>query len=98
MMSRAITGGTIEVAAQQVQVVAREEDHLSGPEDEGLSSLDPHVDLPLDDVVIGHQVGRGAEQRGAVLGPHARRHAPGREELGVQEHAAREMGHPQDVR
>ena len=81
-----------------MQVVAREEDHISGPEGEGLSTLDTHVDVPLDDVVIGHQVGRGAEHRGAMLGLHARRHAPGCAELGMQEHAAREIGDPQDVR
>ena len=87
-----------KVTAQQVQVVAREQDHLSGPEDEGLFTLDAHVELPLDDVVIEDQVGRRAEQRGAMLGRHTCRYAPRREELGMQEHAAREMCHPQDVR
>jgi hypothetical protein len=87
-----------QVTAQQVQVVAREQHHLAGPEDEGLGTLDAHVELPRDDVVIEDQVGRRAEQRGAMLGRHTRRHAPRRAELSMQEHAAREMGHPQDIR
>ena len=87
-----------KVAAQQVLVVAREKHHLSGPEDEGFLTLDTDVELPLDDVVIVHQLGRRAEPRAAILGRQTCRHAPRREELGVQEHAAREMGHPQHVR
>jgi hypothetical protein len=32
-----------------------------------------------------------------MLGLDARRHAPRREEVGVQEHAAGQVRHPQDV-
>ena len=72
-----------KVTAQQVQVVAREQDHLSGPEDEGIFPLDAHVEIPLDDVVIEDQVGRRAKQRGAMLGRHPCRYAPRRAELGM---------------
>jgi hypothetical protein len=81
-----------------VQIVAREKDHLSGPEDEGLFTLDTHAELSLDDVVIEDQVGCRAKQRGAMLGRHTCRYAPRCEELGMQEHTTREMYHPQDVR
>jgi hypothetical protein len=54
-------------------------------------------DFALDDVVINNQVGRWPESGRAMLRRDARRYAPRREELGVQEHAASQMGHPQDV-
>jgi hypothetical protein len=53
--------------------------------------------VTLDDVVIDNQVGRWPEKRCAMLGRDARRYAPRREELGMQEHAAGQMRHPQDV-
>jgi len=53
--------------------------------------------VALDDVVINNQVGCCPEKRRAVLGRDARRYAPRREELGVQEHATGQMRHPQDV-
>ena len=88
-----------QVAAHQMQIVARQQNDLAGPNHEALSilTLDPDVKLALDDVVINNQVGRRPESRRAMLGRDARRNAPWREEVGVQEHAAGQMRHPQDV-
>ena len=61
-------------------------------------SLDPDVELALDDVVIDDQVGRRSESRSAVLARNARGDAPGREEISAQEHAAGQMRDSQDVR
>ncbi len=83
-----------------MQVVARQQNDLAGPNHEALSVLtvDSDTKLTLDDVVIDDQVGRRPESRRAMLGRDARRDAPRREEVGVQEHAAGQMRHPQDVR
>ena len=82
-----------------MQVIARQQNDLAGANHEVLSipTLDPDVKFALDDVVINNQVGRWPESRRAMLGRDARRHAPRREEIGVQEHAAGQMRHPQDV-
>jgi len=88
-----------QVAAHEVQVVARQHDDLAGPDHDVVAFLafDPDVKLSLDDVVINDQVGSRSESRRAMLGRDPRRDAPRREELGVQEHAAGQMRHPQDV-
>ena len=88
-----------QVAAHQMQVIARQQNDLAGPNHEVLSvlTLDSDAKVALDDVVINDQVGRWPESRRAMLGRDARRDAPRREELGVQEHAAGQMRHPQDV-
>ena len=82
-----------------MQVVARQQNDLAGPNHEVLSILtvDSDAKFALDDVVINDQVGRWPESRRAMLGRDARRDAPRREEVGVQEHAAGQMRHPQDV-
>ena len=82
-----------------MQVIARQQNDLAGPNNETLSirTVDPDTKIPLDDVVIKNQVGRWPENGHAVLRRDARSDAPRREELGVQEHAARQMSDPQDV-
>jgi hypothetical protein len=82
-----------------MQVIARQQNDLAGPDHELLSirTLDSDVNGALDDVVINNQVGRWPERWRAMLRRDARRNAPGREEFSVQEHAAGQMHHPQDV-
>ena len=82
-----------------MQVVARQQNDLAGPDNKALSilALHPDVEFALDDIVIKNQVGRRPESRRAMFGRDARRDAPWREEIGVQEHAAGQMRHPQDV-
>jgi hypothetical protein len=82
-----------------MQVIARQQNNLAGPNHEILSTLtlDSDAKVALEDVVINNQVGRWPESGRAMLGRDARRYAPRREELGVQEHAAGQMRHPQDV-
>ena len=87
-----------QVTAHQMQVIARQHNDLAGPNHEALSlTLDSDMKIALDDVVINNQVGRWPENRRAMLGRDARRNAPWREELGVQENAAGQMRDPQDV-
>ena len=88
-----------QIAAHQMQVVARQQNNLAGPNDEVIAvlTLDPDSKLTLDNVMIKNQVGHGAESRRAMFGRHARRHAPRREKIGVKEHAAGQMRYPQDV-
>jgi hypothetical protein len=88
-----------QVAAHQMQVIARQQNDLAGPNHEVLSVLtvDSDMKVALDDVVINNQVGCWPEKRRAVLGRDAGRDTPRREELGVQENAACQMRHPQDV-
>ena len=88
-----------QIAAHQMQVIARQQHDLAGANHKVLSipTLDPDVKFALDDVVINNQVGRWPESGRAMLGRDARRYAPRREEIGVQEHAAGQMRHPQDV-
>ena len=62
-----------------------------------LLTFDADAKLALDDIVINNQVRRRPEGRRAMLGRDARRHAPRREEIGVQKHAAGQMRHPQDI-
>ena len=88
-----------QVAAHQMQVIARQQNDLACADHEALSilAIDPDTEFTLDDVVINNQVGRWPENRRAMLRPDARRDAPRREKLSVQEHAAGQMRHPQDV-
>jgi hypothetical protein len=51
----------------------------------------------FDDVMKNNQMRRCREEGRAMLGRNARRYAPRREELGVQEHTAGQMRHLQDV-
>ena len=88
-----------QVAAHQVQIVARKQRDVSRSQRDALSVLSVNSDanVAFDDVVIDDQVGRRPEHRRAMLGAEARRNAPRREELGVQEHPAGQLRHPQDV-
>ena len=88
-----------EIAAHQMWIVARQEDDFAAPYLEALSApiLDLDMKLALDDIVIKDQVGRWPKGRAAMLWRDARRHAPRREEVGVQEYAAGQMRHSQDV-
>jgi hypothetical protein len=49
-----------QIAAHQMQVVARQQNDLAGPDRDALYilSVDADMKLALDDVVIGKQVGR----------------------------------------
>jgi len=88
-----------QVAAHQMQIIARQQNNLAASNHEVLCilALDSDMKVALDDIVIKDQVRRWPENGRAMLGRDARRHAPRREELGVQEHAAGQMHHPQDV-
>src|ERR1700720_305726 len=88
-----------QVAAYQVQVVARQQNDVAGSKHEALSILavDPDTEFTLDDVVIKNQMRCRPESGRAMFWPDAGGHTPRREELGVQEHAAGQMRHPQDV-
>src|SRR5258706_46841 len=83
-----------------MRIIARQQNDFAGPNHEVLAilTLDFDMKVALDDVVIKNQVGVWPESRPAMLGRDARRHAPRGEEIGVQEHAAGQMRHPQDVR
>ena len=91
--------GQAQVAAHQMQVVARQQDDLACPNHEAFAVFACNSDtkVALDDVVINDQMGCTPESRCAMLGRDSRRDAPRRKELGVQEHAAGQMRHPQDV-
>ncbi len=82
-----------------MQIVARQQNDFTGRNYEILSVLtfDPNTEFALDDIVINDQMGCRPQSRRTMLGRDARRDAPRREELGVQEHAAGQMRHPQDV-
>ena len=93
-------GRQIQIAAHQVQIVAREQRDLSGAQHVagGVLALDADPQLTLDHVVIDDHVRRGFQRRPAVLGRDARQDAPRGAEVRVQEHAARQMRHSQDIR
>jgi hypothetical protein len=76
-----------------------QQNDLAGPDHKALSilTLDSDTKVALDDVVIKDQMRRWPESRPAMLGRDARRYAPRRKEIGVQEHAAGQMRHPQDI-
>ena len=88
-----------QVAAHQMQVVARQQDDVAGSDHEALSILafDPDTKFALDDVVIKNQVRCWPESGRAMFWRDARGHAPWREEIGVQKHAAGQMCHSQNV-
>src|SRR5215467_9604485 len=67
-----------EIASHQVQVVARQQNHLAGLDDCIVSALTFNADakLALDDIVINDQVRRRPESRRTMLGRHACRYAP----------------------
>src|SRR5437016_6267235 len=79
-----------QVATQQVQVVARQQNDVTGSKHEVLSilTIDPDKEFTLDDVVIKNQVRCWPESGRAMFWPDAGGHAPWREEIGVQENAA----------
>jgi len=83
-----------------MQVVARQQNNLPRPQRDGCLAftLDPKVKLTIDDVVVGEEMGRRPQNRRAMLGREACRHAPRREELGVQVRAAGQMRNLQDIR
>src|SRR4029077_17977491 len=82
-----------------MQVIAWQENNITHPKYEALSifAVDPNTELPLDDVVIENQMRCRAESRRAMFWPDAGGHTPWRGEIGVQEHAAGQMGHSQNV-
>jgi hypothetical protein len=82
-----------------VQVVARQQNNVAGCNHEALSILtvDPNTEFTLDDVVIKNQVRCWPESGRAVFWPDAGGHTPWREEIGMQEHAAGQTRHSQDV-
>src|SRR5262249_27072965 len=88
-----------KIAAHQMQVVARQQNHLAGPNHEVACRLaiQPNAELAVDDIVINNQVSSWADSRPTMLRRDPRRHAPWREEIGVQKYTAGQMRHPQDV-
>jgi hypothetical protein len=91
--------GQREIAPNQMHVIAWQQDYVAGAKHETISILaDPDADLTLDNVVIENQLRRWPKSGRAMFGPNARRHAPGCEELRVQEDPAGQTRHPQDVR
>ena len=89
-------GRQAHVAAHQMQIVARQQRDVSRAQrdDIPVRAVDPDTKVALDDVVIQDQVGCWPEIGRAMLRRDARRQAPRREEIGVQEHAAGQMRHP----
>jgi hypothetical protein len=83
----------------QVQVVARQQNDVTGSKHEALSILavDPDTEFTLDDVVIKNQMRCWPESGRAMFWRYAGRHTPWRKEIGVQEHAASQMRHSQNV-
>ena len=49
-----------QIAAHQMQIIARHQNDLAGPDREicSILAIDADLKLTLDDVVIGNQVGR----------------------------------------
>ena len=62
-----------------------------------ICTINSDANFALDHVVVNDQVGRRPERRAAMLTRNPRCDAPWLEEVGVQEHAACQMRHPQDV-
>jgi hypothetical protein len=83
-----------------VQVVARQQNNVADSKHEFFSILtvDPDAEFTLDYLMIENQVRCGPENGRAMFGRNAGGHAPRREEIGVQENAARQMRHSQNVR
>jgi hypothetical protein len=79
-----------------MRIVSRQNHNLAGAKDKVLA-FDADVKFAFDDVMVNDQVGRRTEGSSAVLARNARGHAPRGKEIGVQEHAAGQMRHPQDV-
>ena len=77
--------GQAQVAAHQMQVVARQQDDLACPYHEVFSdfAFNPYTKVALEDVVINDQMGCTPEGRCAMLGPDSGRDAPRCKELGV---------------
>jgi hypothetical protein len=89
----------VQVAAHQMQVVARKQHDLAGANHDLVAlAVNPDVQVALDNVVIDDQVGCGPERWRAMFRRHTRDDAPRRPELGVEEHTAGEVRHPQDIR
>jgi hypothetical protein len=68
-----------------MQVVARQQNYLAGPDDNDLSTLtfDANAKRAFDDIVINNQMRRQPDGRRAMLGRDACRNASGREEISV---------------
>ena len=83
-----------------MRIVARQNHNLAAAKDKVLfvRTFDADVKFAFDDVMINDQVGRRPERRPAMLVRNVRGDAPRGEEIGVQEHAAGQMRHPQDIR
>src|SRR4051794_28056599 len=89
----------VQVATHQMQVVARQQNDVADSEHEvfAILAVNPDMELALDNVVIKNHVRRWPERRRAVLWSHAGSHTPWRSEIGVQEHAAGQMRHSENV-
>jgi hypothetical protein len=68
-----------------MQVIARQQNKLAGPDHEPISVLtrDSDTKIAFDNIVIDNQVGRSPKRGRTMLGCEARCYTPGREELGV---------------
>ena len=94
------TGGSVRIAAHEMQVVAGQHHRLARLDGEDLAGVAAHAELErtLHDVVIRNQVSRRAQRWTAVIGRDLGAQAPGRRELGLQKHAAGQVRGSQDVR
>ena len=81
-------------------IVPRQNNDLAVSDHEGLiiPNVNSNAKFAFDHVVVNDQVGRRPERRPAMLARNTRRDAPRLEEVGMQEYAAGQMRHPQDVR
>jgi len=87
-----------QVTTHQMQVIAWQQNDFAGLDHEALFfTLNLDMKFAFDYVMKNNQMRRCREEGRAVLGRNARRYAPRREELGVQEHTAGQMRHLQDV-
>src|SRR5690242_7242145 len=88
-----------EVTSHKMQIIARQQNDLSGPNRHALSVLafDSKAEGSFHDVMIDDQVGCGAKRRRTMLRRDARGDAPRREEFSVQENAASQTRDPQNV-
>jgi hypothetical protein len=86
-------------ATHQVQVIARQQNDVACSKHEALSipAVDPDTEFTFDDIVIKNQVRCWPESGRAMFWPDTGGHTPWRGEIGVQENAASQMRHSQDV-
>jgi len=71
-----------------VGIIAREEHDLACFRPNGVLGLEPNKEPASYHIVVGDELGRRFEERGAILGCDPRGYGEGRCEAGVEEHAA----------